>query len=205
VLAYTNCDAVELYLNGRSLGEKRIEFPMQGTSESWNHYDRPQIFPTTDDLHLSWDVPYEPGVLRAVGKRDGEVVATEEIRTAGEPVALRLALDRSSIRSGVRDVAHVTIEVVDANGTVVPDASPMLEVSASGPARVLAVGNGDPTDHTSYGIPRRAAFHGMALAMIQSTDRTGRVTVTVRAPGLPDADVSLDVAPGAPPPRVPIP
>ena len=205
VLAYTSCDAVELYLNGRSLGEKRVEFPMEGTSESWNHYDRPPIFPTTADLHLSWDVPYEPGVLRAVGKRGGEVVATEEMRTAGEPAALRLSVDRSSIRAGVRDVAHVTIEVVDANGTVVPDASPLLEVSASGPARVLAVGNGDPTDHTPYGIPRRASFHGLALAMIQSTDRTGSVTVTVRAQGLPEATVRLEVAPGERPPRVPVP
>ncbi len=74
MLAYTNCNIVELFLNGRSLGEKRLEFPAQGTSGGWNSYAQPLVNPTTTDLHLSWDVPYEPGVLRAVGKRrDGTV------------------------------------------------------------------------------------------------------------------------------------
>ena len=63
VLAYTNCNIVELFLNGRSLGEKRLEFPAQGTSGGWNTYALPGVNPTTNDLHLSWDVPYEPGVL----------------------------------------------------------------------------------------------------------------------------------------------
>ena len=71
VLAYTNCNSVELFLNGRSLGEKRLEFPAQGTSGGWNSYAQPVVNATTDDLHLTWDVPYEPGVLRAVGKQPG--------------------------------------------------------------------------------------------------------------------------------------
>jgi len=202
VLAYTNCDAVDLYLNGRFIGEKRIEFPRQGTSQSWNHYDRPQIFPTTADLHMSWDVPYEPGVLRAVGKRNGEVVATTEVHTAGAPAALRLTVDRDTLRSGIRDVAHVTIEVVDSAGVVVPSADPMVEVSVGGPARVLAVGNGNPTDHTSYGIPRRSAFHGLLLAMIQSTDRSGPLRVTARASGFEPVSMDLVVVPGRPLPRL---
>ena len=83
VLAYTNCNSVELFLNGRSLGEKRLEFPAQGTSGGWNSYALPVVNPTTTDLHLSWDVPYEPGVLRAVGNvRDG-AVCEDEVRTAG--------------------------------------------------------------------------------------------------------------------------
>jgi beta-galactosidase len=202
VLAYTNCDAVDLYLNGRFLGERRIEFPRPGTSQSWNHYDRPQVLPTTADLHMSWDVPYEPGVLRAVGKRDGEVVATTEVRTAGAPAELRLSVDRDTIRSGVRDVAHVTIEVVDSAGVVVPSADPLVEVSATGPGRVLAVGNGNPTDHTSYGIPRRTAFHGLLLAMIQSTDQTGAVRVTATAKGFEPVSLVVLVAPGNPLPRL---
>jgi beta-galactosidase len=203
VLAYTNCDAVDLYLNGRFIGERRLEFPRQGTSGGWNRYDRPRIFPTTADLHLAWDVPYEPGVLRAVGKRNGVVVATEEVRTAGRPAALRLSVDRDTIRSGIRDVAHVTVEVVDEHGVVVPTSDAMVEVSVTGPAHVLAVGNGDPTDHTSYGLPRRSAFHGLLLAMIQSQDRTGAAHVTARSEGLPAASLDLVVIPGTPPPRVP--
>lgn len=202
VLAYTNCDAVELWLNGRFIGEKRIEFPRQGTSGGWNSYDRPPVFATTGDLHMSWDVPYEPGVLRAVGKRNGEVVVTTEVRTAGRPARLRLSVDRDTMRAGIRDVAHVTVEVVDANGIVVPSSNAMIEVTVDGPARVVVVGSGDPTDHATYGA-KRNAFHGLALALIQSTDATGAVRVTVRSPGLPPATVSLVAVAGDAPPRLP--
>jgi beta-galactosidase len=150
-----------------------------------------------------WDVPYEPGVLRAVGKRNGTVAVTTEVRTAGSPARLRLSVDRDTIRSGIRDVAHVKIEVVDRNGVVVPSANAMIDVAVDGPATVLAVGNGDPADHASYGPPRRNAYHGLALAMIQSTDATGRVRVTVRAQNLPAATVDIVVAPGEPLPRLP--
>ncbi|MEJ2206750.1 MAG: DUF4982 domain-containing protein [Gemmatimonadota bacterium] len=195
-------DAVELYLNGRFLGEKRIQFPRPGTSESWNHYDEPPVLATTADLHMAWDVPYEPGVLRAVGRRGGEVVVTTEVRTVGEPAALRVSVDRDTIYAGERDVAHVTVEVVDADGFVVPGADDMVQVAVDGPARILAVGNGNPTDHTPYGIPRRRAFHGLALALLQSTDKTGSVKVTVEAEGLGQASLELVAVRGDPPPRL---
>ena len=203
VLAYTNCDAVELYVNGRFLGEKRLEFPRQGTSGGWNSYARPQVFPTTADLHLTWDVPYEPGVLRAVGKRNGEVVATQEVRTAGEAAALRLRVDRGEIRSGIRDVAHVEVEVVDADGVVVPTSGHLVRFTVEGPARLLAVGNGDPADHGSFQARERRAFHGLLLALIQSTPETGLVRVTARVDGLKPASIDLRVVPGAAVPRVP--
>jgi beta-galactosidase len=203
VLAYTNCDAVELYLNGRFLGEKRLEFPRQGTSGGWNSYQRPQVFPTTADLHLSWDVPYEPGVLRAVGKRAGAVVVTREVRTAGPAAALRLRVDRAEIRSGIRDVAHVEASVVDTAGVVVPMASHLVRFTVEGPGRLLAVGNGDPADHGAYQVAERRAFHGLLLAMIQSGNATGTVRVTARADGLPATSVEIGVVPGVAPPVVP--
>jgi len=98
VLAYTNCNSVELFLNGRSLGVKRLEFPAQGTSGGWNSYAQPPVHVTTDDLHLTWDVPYAPGVLRAKGStRDGKACAEAELRTAGPPAAVRSR--RRAIRS----------------------------------------------------------------------------------------------------------
>jgi beta-galactosidase len=203
VIAYTNCDAVELYLNGRFIGEKRLEFPRQGTSGSWNNYERPPVFPTTADLHLAWDVPYEPGVLRVVGKRDGIVVATQEVRTAGAAAALRLSVDRGEIHAGIRDVAHVAVEIVDADGTVVPMADDLVRFTVEGPARLLAVGNGDPTDHSPYQARERRAFHGLLLAMIQSTDEAGAVRVTAEADRLEPASIEITVVPGEPPPRVP--
>jgi len=202
VLAYTNCDAVELYLNGRFIGEKRLEFPRQGTSGGWNRYERPPVFPTTADLHLAWDVPYEPGVLRAVGKRGGEIVASAEVRTAGPAAALRLSVDRAEIRAGIRDIAHVTVEVVDADGVVVPTSGHLVRFTVEGAARLLAVGNGDPTDHNPYQAQERRAFHGLLLAMIQSTDETGTVRVTAQADRLAPASIEITVVAGEGPPRV---
>jgi beta-galactosidase len=203
VIAYTNCDAVELYLNERFLGEKRLEFPRQGTSGGWNSYERPRVFPTTADLHLTWDVPYEPGVLRAIGKRSGEVVVEEEVRTAGPAAALRLSADRAEILSEIRDVAHVEVRVVDAAGIVVPTSSHLVQFTVDGPARILAVGNGDPTDHSPYQASERRAFHGMLLAMIQSASRAGTVRVTARAEGLESAFIDITVVPGHGLPQLP--
>jgi beta-galactosidase len=155
------------------------------------------VFPTTADLHMSWDVPYEPGVLRAVGKRGDEVVVTQEVRTAGEATALRLSVDRAEIMSGERDVAHVRVEVVDGAGIVVPSSDHLVRFTVEGDAgRLLAVGNGNPTDHDSYQAAQRRAFHGLLLAMIQSTDEVGRVRVTARADGLAGASIEIVVEPG---------
>jgi len=203
VLAYTNCDVVELYLNDRFIGEKRLEFPRQGTTGSWNGYASPQIFPTTADLHVSWDVPYEAGVLRAVGKRNGEVVATDEVRTAEPAAAIRLRVDRSDIASGIRDVAHVEVEIVDALGTPVPDAANLVRFTVDGAGLLRAVGNGDPADHSPYQARERRAFHGRLLAMIQSTDETGTVRVTAEADGLEPASVEIHVVAGTGPARLP--
>ena len=202
VLAYTNVDAVELYLNDRFIGEKRVEFPRQGTTGSWNGYTQPRVFANTADLHMSWDVPYEPGVLRAVGKVNDEVVVTREVRTAGEAAALRLRVDRSQIYTETRDVAHVEVEVVDADGVVVPASDHLVRFRVEGPARLLAVGNGNPTDYSSYQASERHAFHGLLLGMIQSTDEVGQVRVTVRAEGLESASVGITVVPGEGPPRL---
>jgi beta-galactosidase len=203
MLAYTNCDAVDLYLNGKFIAEKRLEFPRQGTSGDWNRYARPLIFPTTADLHLSWDVPYQPGVLKAVGKRNGKVVAVQEVRTAGPPAALRLSVDRDSIFADIRDVAHVKVEVVDADGVVVPTAEVPVQFSLSGTGRLLAVDNGNPLDHDSYQADRRRTFNGLALAMVQSTRETGVVQLTARADGLQEASVDIEVRPSAVPPAIP--
>ena len=123
VLAYTNCNSVELFLNGRSLGEKRLEFPAQGTSGGWNSYALPVVNPTTNDLHLIWDVPYEPGVLRAVGKRAtarGLSRRGANRRCRQRPSGWSRTATPSPTRRG--DVAHVTFEIVDSAGTVVPTA-----------------------------------------------------------------------------------
>ena len=196
VLAYTNCNIVELFVNGRSLGEKRLEFPAQGTSGGWNTYAEPLVNPTTTDLHLSWDVPYEPGVLRGVGKRrDGTAACEAEVRTAGPAAAIRLSADRDTVTTGPGDVAHVTFEIVDSAGTVVPTAENPVSFTAAG-GRMVLVDNGNLRDLEPYRADRRRAFNGRGLAILRA-DKPGMLRVTARADGLKPATMNVRVMPGA--------
>lgn len=196
VLAYTNCNIVELFLNGRSLGEKRIEFPSQGTSGGWNTYALPVVNPTTSDLHVSWDVPYEPGVLRAVGKRrDGTESCHDEVRTAGPAAALRLTPDRDTIAADPRDVSLVSFEVVDAQGTVVPTADNVVRFTVTGGA-IVAVDNADLQDHDPYQVDRRRAYHGRGLVILRAT-QLGLLRIRATSDGLKDASVTVVVRKGS--------
>jgi beta-galactosidase len=192
VLCYTNCDAVELFLNGKSYGEKRLEFPRQGTSGGWNRYANPPINPTTADLHLSWDVPYEPGVLRAIGKKAGQVVCTQEVRTTGPEAAIRLKVDRDSI-STARDVACVEVQIVDADGNIVPTADNLVSFAIEGSGRIIGVDNGNPQDHDSYQAQQRRAFNGLCLAVLQSSGEPGRIRFTAHSQGLKEASVEVTI------------
>ena len=202
VLAYTNCNIVELFLNGRSLGEKRIEFPAQGTSGGWNTYALPVVNPTTNDLHMSWDVPYEPGVLRAVGKRrDGTVACHNEVRTAGPAAALRLTPDRDTIAADPRDVSLVSFEVVDAQGTVVPTADNVVRFTVTGGA-IVALDNADLQDHDPYQVDHRRTYHGRGIAILRAT-QVGSLRITATADGLKDANATVVVRKGGAPAVVP--
>ena len=201
VLAYTNCSSVELFLNGRSLGEKRLEFPAQGTSGGWNTYASPVVNATTNDLHLSWDVPYQPGVLRAVGERRDGSRCEDEVRTAGPPAAVRLSVDRDTITDGRGDVAHVSFEIVDSAGTVVPTAGDLVHVAVTG-GSVLALDNADLKDHDSYRTGQRHAFNGRGLAIVRS-EQPGPLRVVATADGLRPAVLVVTVVRGIAVPAVP--
>jgi beta-galactosidase len=202
VLAYSNCNRVELFLNGRSLGEKRLEFPAQGTSGGWNTYALPLVNPTTSDLHLTWDVPYQPGVLRAVGRtRDGRQACEAEVRTAGPPSAVRLLVDRDTISATPGDVVHVTFEVVDSAGTVVPTADPVVSFAITG-GTMIVVDNANLQDLEPYQADRRRAFNGRGLAYVKSR-QPGRLTVTAAAGSLAGSSITIVVREGRPVNAVP--
>ena len=192
VVAYSNCNSVELFLNGRSLGEKRIEFPAQGTSGGWNSYALPVVRSTTNDLHVSWDVPYAPGVLRAVGKkRDGSVACHAEVRTAGAPAAIRLTAAHDTVSTSPGDVALVTFEIVDSAGTVVPTAGNLVQVTVTG-GSLVALDNADMRDHDPYRTDRRHAFNGRGLAILHAT-HPGVLSVSASAAGLRPASLNVQV------------
>ena len=201
VLAYSNCNIVELFLNGRSLGEKRMEFPAQGTSGGWNTYAQPRVFPTTNDLHLSWDVPYQPGVLRAVGKRrDGTPACEAEVRTAGPPAAIRLTAYRDTVTTGLGDVAQVSFEIVDSAGSVVPTASHMVQFAMSG-GTIVALDNGNLRVTDSLPPGRKPAFNGKGLVILRSV-APGTMRLTASAAGLGSAVADVLVVPGRQGPAV---
>jgi len=186
VIVYTNCDTAELFLNGKSFGSKSYVFPQQGHSKSWNGYVHPYIAPTTSDLHLSWDVPYEPGILKVVGKKDGKIIS-EEVRTTSKPSSIRLSVDRTEINADARDIANVKVEIVDENGLVVPDANNLIEFNVEGEGVLIGTDNGNPMDRTNMKSKQRNAYNGLALAVIQSTGKTGNIRITAASSGLKEA------------------
>jgi len=162
VWCYARHERVELFLNGESLGVR----------------DMPELG------HVSWQVPYEPGVLEARGYRDGDVVAVQRVETTGSPVGIRLESDHSSIRADAEDVAVVNVSVVDKSGRTVPTAGNPIEFSVSGNARIIGVGNGDPSSHEPDKATKRRAFNGLCQVLVQSGTKPGKITVRARAKGL---------------------
>ncbi len=171
VLAYFNGDEVELFLNGKSLGTKRK---------------------TGDDLHVTWRIPYEPGVLKAVSRKNGKVVLIEEVRTAEQPARIALIPDRKVIKADGSDLSFVTVKIVDKDGTLVPRADDLVNFEISGEGFIAGVDNGSEISHESFKANHRKAFHGMALAIIQSKGKSGRINLKASADGLLPASVVID-------------
>ncbi|HEX8202495.1 MAG TPA: DUF4982 domain-containing protein, partial [Isosphaeraceae bacterium] len=200
VWCYTNADEVELFLDGRSLGVKtlkdtprpRIEPDPKARTVHANRYQSPGV-QSPQPLRFAWDVPWRPGVLKAEARRSGQVVATDEVRTAGPPERLVLEVDRPEIRAGGQDLAYVTVKVADRNGVVCPAADTSVRFELSGPADLAGVGNGDPISHADFQADRRRAWHGLALAVVRAGDQPGPVRLRARAEGLDDAEVTIRV------------
>jgi beta-galactosidase len=192
VLCYTNCAKAELLVNGKSFGVKSYEFPRQGMSEKWAHFDKKVVHVTTSDLHLSWDVPYEPGELKLVGySREGDVLVETVVETTGAPAAIELLPDRAEITADGRDVSHMVVRVVDSKGRVVPGADSELVFSVEGEGALIGVDSGKPDSHESYKSNKRKAFHGLALAIVQSTRQSGAIRVIVEAEGMSAVETTI--------------
>jgi beta-galactosidase len=171
VWAYFNSDEVELFLNGKSQGTKRK---------------------TGDDLHVVWRVPYQPGTLKAVSRKNGKIVLTEEVRTAEQPAKIVLVPDRRIIKADGSDLSFVTVKIVDKNGIVVPHADNLINFQISGEASLAAVDNGSQISHESFKANHRKAFHGLCLAIIQSKGKASRIVLQATAAGLAPASVLID-------------
>ena len=173
VIAYTDCQYVKLYLNGRLVGTKGYyECPRFGATRSWT--DGWEKHPTTNDLHLSWDVPWEKGTLRAEGYVNDELVATCCVETTGRPVRLEAALYKKEQKTG--EIAQIELCTRDAEGRFVPDAEPLISCRVTGEAHLVGMDGGDLRDLTPYGSPERRMVAGRLLAAVRC-DGPGKVSV----------------------------
>jgi beta-galactosidase len=170
VEVYSNCQEVELVLNGKSLGSKPHP---------------------ADDAARVWTVPFEPGTIRAIGKNKGKIVATHELRTAGKPAKLVLAADLTRLTADWDDVAYFTASVVDENGVLVPGADQLVAFRATGPGVIAAVDSADNASHEPFQASERHAFQGQCLAIVKASG-AGRIAVTASAPGLAAATVNIE-------------
>ncbi|GAA4559171.1 glycoside hydrolase family 2 TIM barrel-domain containing protein [Streptomyces collinus] len=213
VWAYANVGTVELYLNGRSLGVRRFDTKKtvdgrsylettEATGDDKTFTDGPYPGSYTSPngsagkLHLTWKVPFEPGELKAVARRGGKVVATDVLRTAGAPHAIRLTADRTSLAADGRSLVFVTAEVVDRRGVVVPGAEHLLSFEVSG-GSLAGLDNGRQESAERYQASTRTAFHGKALAIVRSGTKAGAVKVTARSEGLRTGTATVRATPAA--------
>jgi beta-galactosidase len=168
---YSRADAVRLYLNGKPIAQA--------------HTTRAERF------RANLTLPYAPGILKAVALQGGKPVAETELRTAGEPAAVRLTADRTQLRASGQDLSFVTVEVVDAAGHAHPNAEHQIAFTLKGPGTIAAVGNADLTSEEPYHGDSRKLFHGKALAVIRTSRTAGALALTASAPGLKDATLQL--------------
>lgn len=169
VNVYSRCEVVRLELNGRIIAEKPV-------SEATK-------------LTARFEVPYEPGELRAIGFISGKPVATNTLKTAGPPRAIRLIPDRSVIRADRNDLSYVTVEIVDANGRRVPNADRVVRFSVTGAGELAATGSAAPNEPASFRIPERKTYQGRCLVILRPKGGPGKITLKAKADGLKPATV----------------
>jgi beta-galactosidase len=171
---YSSCEEVELFLNGKSLGRKTTNRSNQFTA--------------------TWQVPYRPGTLKAVGYGNPPrtAAATAELSTADAPARVKLTADRMTVKADGQDLSYVTVELVDARGVRHPTAENLVRFTVEGPGTIVGVGNANPVSTESYQQPQRKAWQGRALVIVKAGRRPGRITLRATSPGLPPSTIVID-------------
>jgi beta-galactosidase len=172
VWVHSNLDTIELFLNGASLGTRKME-----------PYG-----------HVEWDVTFAPGTLEARGYKDGKLVLTDKRETVGAPAQILLKTDRASLAANGEDAAVVAVEIADADGRLVPTAGNLVSFKVTG-GTLLGVGNGDPRSHESDKAPQRTAFNGLCAAIVQAAKSAGDLRIEATSPGLKPATLVLSMTP----------
>ncbi|MCE0496778.1 MAG: DUF4982 domain-containing protein [Methylacidiphilales bacterium] len=169
VVAYSNCEKVELFLNGKSLGEKEVP----------------------KDHAVEWSIPYQPGTLSAEARKEREVAARTKRVTADAPAGIRLKLEPCELRANAEDVSVVTVEIIDEKGQFVPTADILVKFAIRGPARIIGVGNGNPVSYESDTAKQRTTFNGLCQVLVQASDTAGEIVLSASADGLGRGELKI--------------
>ncbi|EPT32863.1 glycoside hydrolase, family 2, sugar binding domain protein [Bacteroidetes bacterium oral taxon 272 str. F0290] len=169
---YNNADETELFINGTSQGIRRKE---------------------RNECHVVWRVKYEPGTVKVVSRKNGNVISEREIHTAGEPAQIRLTPDRNTIRNNGKDLSYIIVEVLDKDGNPCPNADNEVTFDVRGDGFIAGVDNGNPVSMERFKTNHRKAFYGKCLVVVQGYDRKGQIDITATADNLNEANVSIAV------------
>jgi beta-galactosidase len=167
---FNHADEVELFINGRSQGVKTMP---------------------EDKYHVVWRVKYEPGTIKAVSRKDGKMVVEKEIHTAGEPAQIRLSADRTEIQADGADLSFITVEIVDKDGNLCPNADNLVNFDVQGAAFIAGVDNGNQTSMESFKAPHRKAFYGKCLVVLQNNGERGNIQLNAVSEGLEKAMLNI--------------
>lgn len=172
VSVYSSCDEVELFLNNKSLGKKKTD--------------------RSKEFMAIWDVPYQQGILKAIGYKDKKQVNSSTLQTVNEVSRIKLTADRTSIKSDGQDLSYITVELIDENGIRNPKAENLLSFEIEGPAAIIGVGNANPVSLESYQLPNRKAWQGRCLVIIKSENKPGKIRLKVTSSGLTAGEIIIN-------------
>jgi beta-galactosidase len=170
VRVFSRAHMVRLLLNGKVIGEQEI----RGGS-----------------ITAVFNVPYEPGSLKAVNIENGKETDSIEFKTTGLPKRIRMTADRTTIKENRNDLSYVMVEVVDANDQVVPTADIPVQFSITGSGEIAGVGNADPTDISGFQKPEKKTFRGKCLVIVRPQGKSGTIKLKAWADGLSEGEVTI--------------
>ncbi len=171
VNVYSNYPEVRLELNGKAIGTKPVS--------------------TGTKLTATFEVPYEAGELKAIALKDGKDVETKILKTTGKPAKVKLTADRSDLKASRNDLSYVTVEVIDENDNLVPNANLPIQFKVEGAGELAAVENGNPADMKSFRAPQVTSFRGRGLVILRPTGTSGEIKLKAESSGFVGTEITI--------------
>ncbi len=173
VFAHTNCESVELIVNKKSYGEKKLaDFP---------------------DRMIRWEIPYEEGTVVAVGRNGKKKVCRDELKTAGEPVRIVMSPDRNKMSADGKEIVNIEVVITDKKGVRVPRSTNEISFDVQGAGRLVGIDNGDMSDHSKSTDPQRQVRDGRLLLIVQAARERGDIVITAESEGLTSKPLKIRV------------